>query len=527
MSKYRSPFSVSRRQTVFVNENDPRAKNIGQTRSRLGADIIVKPTGKVIPEVYGPQDEYFFGTFATSQTYYSTNQILPKDAKVDNKGYIYTISSQAITGATNAYLNKYDQKGNIIWSRTIPLLGASTSDLAVPYNCLKIDDNYIYVVLNNQTTDLYSQYILLKFDTDGLLKWSKKETYQSTVGTKKFTSINDIEVATDGSIYIVGRYGRNTTSLLESTNMSTLIIKYNSSGTIVWQKAFTGLTQSLGFYGTSGTGNAGKNIAIDQSGYIYITSARPFNVGGTTFYTIVLTKLDSSGTVIWQKQISGGFIQSSANSRLIEFDSSGNLYILGNYSTGFNGSMLTKINSSSALVWTQGFTFTISATLSSFAAGLQIAKDGSIYVTPTSAGIVTKLSSSGTILNSVAIQDTATNHTISTAGMSIGIENKLVSIGRNLSDSSSDYSLSVALLPIDSTLSSTYNVPKNKYATSVKQMTVVTDTAVTLTDRSGGMTITTGSYLTIGTPTVLIVDENAALNIKTTQYNAWTKIGFY
>lgn len=45
MSKYRSPFSVNRRNTVFIGSKDPRYKNIEINRSRVGRDIIIKNTG--------------------------------------------------------------------------------------------------------------------------------------------------------------------------------------------------------------------------------------------------------------------------------------------------------------------------------------------------------------------------------------------------------------------------------------------------------------------------------------------------
>ena len=43
MSKYKNPLSVDKRNTVFIDSNDPRAQSwkLGQTESRMGREVEI------------------------------------------------------------------------------------------------------------------------------------------------------------------------------------------------------------------------------------------------------------------------------------------------------------------------------------------------------------------------------------------------------------------------------------------------------------------------------------------------------
>ncbi len=90
-----------------------------------------------------------------------------------------------------------------------------------------------------------------------------------------------VAVAPSGNIYIVG-------------NISTfmLIAKYNSSGTLQWQRSL----------GTVSNPEEGWAIAIDPSENVYITGYA--DVAGQA-NNVIIAKYNTSGTIQWQKQLAG------------------------------------------------------------------------------------------------------------------------------------------------------------------------------------------------------------------------------
>jgi len=84
-----------------------------------------------------------------------------------------------------------------------------------------------------------------------------------------------------GNVYVSGAVGSG----------HVYIIKYNSSGTLQWQRriALTGIMSA----------SSQGGIKIDSSGFIYLTGYGQF---GGTYYS-VLAKYDSTGSLQWQRTI--------------------------------------------------------------------------------------------------------------------------------------------------------------------------------------------------------------------------------
>jgi uncharacterized delta-60 repeat protein len=134
----------------------------------------------------------------------------------------------------------------------------------------------------------------------------------------------DVAIDSSGNVYVCGtQYG---------TGHNFQIAKYNSTGTLLWQK-----TMSTVYYASS--------ITVDSNDNVYV--AGTVIIGTDEAYVI---KLDSSGNIQWQRVLGGTQSQQAVS---IKVDSSGNIYIVGyasNASSGYD-LFIAKYDASGTLQW--------------------------------------------------------------------------------------------------------------------------------------------------------------------------------
>jgi len=183
---------------------------------------------------------------------------------------------------------------------------------------------------------------------------------------------NGIAADTSGNIYIIG-YAN------DGTNDYIIIAKYNSSGTIQWQRS---LKQNNSY---------GYGITTDSSGNIYVTG---FPNDGTNSY-IIIAKYDTSGTIQWQRKLK----QNNSLGYGITTDSSGNVYVTGSANDGAtNYIIIAKYNSSGAIQWQRKLKQNAST-----GRGIVTDSSGNVYITgsandgSTNYIIIAKYDSSGVI----------------------------------------------------------------------------------------------------------------------------------
>ena len=127
---------------------------------------------------------------------------------------------------------------------------------------------YTYIVENN------SRYacLIAKLDSSGALQWGKK-LYDPNNGSPDVSSNQVISVAIgpDGSVYVCGEINEDSTF----TKYDCLIVKFNSSGTLQWQKNFDYSYESS------------VAIGSDDSVYICGTSAR----GAVSRYDLLIARI--------------------------------------------------------------------------------------------------------------------------------------------------------------------------------------------------------------------------------------------
>jgi beta-propeller repeat-containing protein/List-Bact-rpt repeat protein/prealbumin domain-containing protein len=311
---------------------------------------------------------------------------------VDASGNIYVTGYTLSFGPGNpsqaaVLLLKYNSSGILQWQRIWSGTGnGSDVGVGVAVDSSSLGGPYIYV--SGYTGSFgagLDDVLLLKFDSSGSLLWQK--TWGGSGGDQS----NGVAVDSSGNVYVTG----DTSSF--GTAGDVFLLKFDSSGSLTWQKTWGGSNFDYGV-----------GVAVDSSSlggpYIYVSGAtNSFGAGGVHMF---LLKFDSSGSLKWQK-IWGG--SNSDYGSGVAVDSSGNIYVTGTtYSFGAGGAdvLLLKFDPTSALLWQEtwgGGSF-------DGGAGVAVDSSGNVYVTGStfsfgpgspshSAIFVLKLSSAGSLLN--------------------------------------------------------------------------------------------------------------------------------
>lgn len=224
----------------------------------------------------------------------------------------------------------FSQDPSIIWQKTI---GGSAGDFS---NALEAtsDGGFILGGYSNSNisgektenskggTDIW----IVKIDASGNIIWQK------TIGGSGNDTVFSIKQTSDGG-YIIGAASDSNISGDKTENsrggLDYWILKLNSSGAIIWQKTYGGAQPE--FYAfvdetTDGGYFVGGYSDSDVSG----DKTDPTN-GQRDFWAL---KLDSSGTIIWQKSLGGSLLELPSSA----FQTPDGGFIIGGYSSsGISG----------------------------------------------------------------------------------------------------------------------------------------------------------------------------------------------
>ena len=196
-----------------------------------------------------------------------------------------------------------------------------------------------------------NDYLLAKFNSSGTLQWQK-----TTAG---YPSSRAVAIGSDGSVYVCG-----STYTEGGRGYECLITKFNSSGTLQWQK-------TLGVSNSNSTG-AGS-VAVGTDGSVYICGNTASADLGRRY--MLIAKYNSSGALQWQKKLGGSYYDRGYS---VAVGTDGSVYFCGTSSAGAGSSdvFITKFNSSGTLQWQK----TLGGSDSDKGGSVAIGSDGSVYI---------------------------------------------------------------------------------------------------------------------------------------------------
>ena len=246
-----------------------------------------------------------------------------------NKGYIlYSTEPTEITLVDPL---------SVLWTNT---LGSANNDRG--YGVATDSNNNVYItgytrgeLDGNKHVDL--GIFLAKYDSSGVKQWTK------TVVTEFSQTANGIAIDSDNYVYVTGHE-----IVSWSSNVDTILIKFDSDGTIIWTRKMRTIADERIF---------SVNVAIDSINNIYITGYTNKTLDGNTHLganDIFVIKYNSSGNVQWTDTL--GSVNNDVGNA-VAIDSNDNIYITG-YTTGeldgiTQDGFLTKYNSSGVKQWTK------------------------------------------------------------------------------------------------------------------------------------------------------------------------------
>jgi len=316
-----------------------------------------------------PPSPYFYSSLTGVDTGDSTKYSTKKIITDTNKDIIVLYGRADGNGSAVA---KYDQYGTLIW-----IFGYKDAQSYYYINGMEIDSSGNIFIVGASYQSYYGRPHIIKLNSSGSIVWQKQfgDANASNGG-----ALTCVTIDSSGNIYAAGY------AAYSDTDSRPYIVKYDSSGAKSWDYRYSGVSNA-GFF---------QNIGIDSSGNIWASGTS--YTGGNVNTDAFVIKVDSSGTELLQRTLSEGTNIGQTIERMsMVIDSSNNVYFLVQSSSGgVDNGVLVKINSSGTLQWQRKISFSVSTQ----PRGLGLATDGSlvsVYSTSTYGQGVVVHNSSGTL----------------------------------------------------------------------------------------------------------------------------------
>ncbi len=234
-------------------------------------------------------------------------------------------------GSRDFWVVKLDYSGNILWQKC---LGGTAWDEA--YSVKQTFDGGFIVGGFTYSNDIdvsgnhgfiRSDYWVIKLDSSGTLQWQK------CLGGSDDDEANAVHQTADGGFIVAGYSLSNNGDLTSNQGDADYwIVKLDASGTIQWQKSLGGMFDEKAYSVQQITDGGFVVAGFAASNNGDVSGNHNFSNAGGDYWIV---KLDSSGSLLWQKCLGGTSFESATS---IEQTPEGGFIICG-YAFSNNGDL--------------------------------------------------------------------------------------------------------------------------------------------------------------------------------------------
>ncbi|PLW93351.1 MAG: hypothetical protein C0592_06415 [Marinilabiliales bacterium] len=284
-------------------------------------------------------------------------------------------SSLTSAGGTDIFVQKLDVNGDFVWVRQMSGTGNGTGyDITIDHNGNILLTGFFDGTIDfdpgagtsNFTTVAYDDIFVEKLNSNGDFMWAKH------MGSTSYDYGQSIATDINGNVYTTGNFrntidfdpGTGTNNLTTAGSNDIFIQKLDSNGNFVWVKQIGSTSSDIAY-----------SITTDAYGALYTTGNFQLTVdfdpgAGISNLTeigmgdVFILKLDTSGSLIWVRQMGGS---SSESGMAISTDNMGNVLTTGTFrgtvdfdpgagnldltSAGLSDIFIQKLDSSGGFLW--------------------------------------------------------------------------------------------------------------------------------------------------------------------------------
>lgn len=255
-------------------------------------------------------------------------------------------------GGSDIFLLKYNKDNELIRSQKF---GGISTDYSGKIVCDVSGDIIFYGRIGRNTIfydtivslKFFSKYyndnfFIAKYDENNQRKWIK------IINDSTYSLINIYDLKTDinSNIYLLGTRYNETDSIYALPNKNIVLLKYNSSGNLLWKKQFSS---------SFGSHKCSLSIMDDR---IFLTYQK-VKYTESTFYSdrSTIARIDSIGNIIWEKEYDNQYV------RHLTLDNNGNVYFITQeyeyttynymYNNDWSYFYITKIDINGNRIWSK------------------------------------------------------------------------------------------------------------------------------------------------------------------------------
>jgi hypothetical protein len=325
-------------------------------------DIVINTTQYIVPKIIKVNSA---GVVEWKKVFSSDfyNNVRGIDIAYAPSGWLYLLfTPTTISSGRLAQIVKINTTANALsgLGASVYLINTSVGTQVGLKLALDAAEN-IYVSMGGNAS--YNGMFTVKLNKDLALQWSRVLTWPAGTPTGA-TGMTGVSLAVDsnGNVYSVGRICKTGGAPYYGM---LVLVKYNSSGNLQWQKGFN--TDSAYRYIDVSYGRPSP-VAVDVLGNIFLGGTYvDYAITNYSYGIMYVIKLNPDGNITWQRYYkTGGY--DSPYIKAVNCDPAGNLYILSShyldneanyYSPTFP--TITKVTSDGARLWTNYFVRTNSS----------------------------------------------------------------------------------------------------------------------------------------------------------------------